>query len=309
MRVNEGISALRQRRESAVLSIGNFDGVHAGHRAIIERMKSLAAGGPLVIATFEPHPLTVLNPAKSLSRLTPFGLKKRLLADIGIDELIVLPPTPEVLGLTAEAFWQLLRDETRPAHIVEGHSFNFGKDRAGTIERLREWAAGSPVTVHQIECMGRQLVGGGHVEVSSSVVRALLGEGRVEDAAICLDRPYRLTGRVVRGFGRGRTIGVPTANLDCGDGLIPADSVYAARCAIDGRPYAVALSIGSTPTFEQARLQVEAHVLDFEGDLYDQSLEVDLLRHLRGQTKYLSTDALVAQIRHDLADVRAIAHV
>jgi riboflavin kinase/FMN adenylyltransferase len=152
--------------------------------------------------------------------------------------------------------------------------------------------------------MGLQLSGGGHVEVSSSVVRALLAEGRAEDAAICLGRPYRLQGTVVRGFGRGRTIGVPTANLDCADQLIPAHGVYAARCSIDGTPYPVALSIGINPTFEPQRLQVEAHVIGFEGDLYDRTLAVDLTTRLRPQQKYSSKEELVAQIARDVDRAR-----
>jgi riboflavin kinase/FMN adenylyltransferase len=242
----------------------------------------------------------VLRPEQAPPRLTPPDLKRELLAAAGVDDLVVLPPVPEVLGLSAEAFWHLLRDEARPAHLVEGESFNFGKGRGGTIERLREWAAGTGVNLHVVEPVQVPLLDLQVVAVSSSLARWLLAWGRVRDAAICLGRPYVLEGAVVKGHQRGRTIGMPTANLDCAAQLVPADGVYAARCEVEGRTYPVALSIGTLPTFGDNARQVEAHLIGFQGDLYGHTLRVEVLDWVREQWKFKGIDALKQQMARDL---------
>jgi riboflavin kinase / FMN adenylyltransferase len=295
----DGLDGLRAVPPGAVLSIGNYDGVHTGHTAILRAMRDAAAGAPVVVATFEPHPLTVLRPDLAPPRLTPLETKARLLAGQGVDVLVTLPPTPAVLGLTAAEFWALLRDGVRPGRIVEGQSFNFGRDRGGTIERLIEWAAGTGIVVERRLAHAIR-IGEADVVVSSSVVRSLLSEGRVEDAARCLGRRYALEGVVVQGFQRGRTIGVPTANLDAGDQLVPGEGVYAGHAVVAGRAWPAAVSIGSTPTFEQRRSQVEVHLVGFAGDLYGRPLGVELVRRLRDQTRFPSVDALKAQLARDI---------
>ncbi|MGN6724914.1 MAG: riboflavin biosynthesis protein RibF [Tepidisphaeraceae bacterium] len=308
----EGLEGLRSVPDGAALTIGNYDGVHVGHVAIIRHLQSIAtgtpagrpAGRPLVLATFEPHPLTVLRPQLAPPRLTPVETKNRLLADLGIDYLVTLPPTPSLLNLTAEAFWGILRDDVRPACIVEGPRFNFGKGRGGSIEKLVEWAQSTPIHVHQLPGVERALNDRTIVTVSSSMIRWLLGYGRVEDAAICLGRAYELRGTVVQGFQRGRTIGVPTANLQCGDQLVPADGVYAGAAEVNGQTYPAAISIGTAPTFEVGRYQVEVHLIGFTGDLYGQTLHVRLTRWLRDQMKFPGPDALIAQLQRDLAAAR-----
>ncbi|HEX8324836.1 MAG TPA: riboflavin biosynthesis protein RibF [Tepidisphaeraceae bacterium] len=304
-----GIDGLCSLPPGVVLSVGNYDGVHAGHEAILRAMRDDAGSGPLAIpiavVTFEPHPLTVLRPSLVPPRLTPLPMKMRLLAERGVDYLVTLPPTPEVLGLTAVAFWELLRDRVRPSRIVEGQSFNFGRDRGGTIEKLIEWSAGTDIVVERRPAHAVRL-GGVDVAVSSSVVRSLLLEGRVEDAARCLGRAYELEGQVVQGFQRGRTIGVPTANLDGGEQLVPAEGVYAGRVSLSGRTYAAAVSIGTTPTFEQRRAQVEVHIIDFSGDLYGKPLAVSMLSRLRDQERFSSVDALKTQLSQDILAARRI---
>ena len=305
MQVLSGLDGLRALPAGSVLSIGNYDGVHTGHDAILRAMRGTAGEAAVVVATFEPHPLTVLRPDIVPPRLTTLPVKSRLLAERGVTHLVTLPPTPEVLGLTAEEFWAILRDDVRPSRIVEGQSFNFGRGRGGTIEKLIEWSAGTGIVVD------RRPVHAVHIEeadvvVSSSVVRSLLKDGQVADAARCLGRPYELEGEVVRGFERGRTIGVPTANLDCGPQLVPAEGVYAGHAEVAGRRYAVALSIGSTPTFEQRRPQVEAHLVDFAGDLYGRRLSVFVVDRLREQRKFESVDALKSQLAVDIRTVRQI---
>jgi riboflavin kinase / FMN adenylyltransferase len=310
MNTQHGLDALRRLPPGSVLSIGNFDGLHLGHREILRTASTLRAASPsrrVAVATFEPHPLTVLRPDRAPPRLTPPDRKRDLLEQAGVDEYVVLPPTPDVLNLTAEQFWQVLRDEARPAHLVEGESFNFGKGRGGSIDRLREWTAGSPVRLHVVPPVTVALLDLQIVPASSSLVRWLVAHGRMRDAAICLGRPYELVGPVVKGHQRGRTIGMPTANLDCGDQLVPADGVYAGRCEVGGRVYPVALSVGTMPTFGANARQVEAHLVGFEGDLYGRTLGVEVLDWLREQRKFGGIDALKAQLAEDVRDVVARA--
>jgi riboflavin kinase/FMN adenylyltransferase len=169
------------------------------------------------------------------------------------------------------------------------------------VEKLREWARGTGVEVRVVEPVEVALLDLTVAPASSSLVRWLLANGRVRDAAIVLGRPYTLEGTVVTGYQRGRTIGVPTANLDCGEQLIPTEGVYAGRCAVDGRVYPAAVSIGRMETFgDTLRRQVEAHLVEFSGDLYDRVIRVELLDWGREQVKYDGLDALMAQIRRDV---------
>jgi riboflavin kinase/FMN adenylyltransferase len=308
MRVVDGLQDFRSLPAGAVVSIGNFDGVHRGHQQILNttrQLKAIAHAPATVIVTFEPHPLTVLRPQLVPPRLTPPARKRELLEASGVDILVNLPPAREVLDLTAEQFWQILRDEVRPSHLVEGSSFNFGKNRGGTIERLREWTRDSAIELHVADPVTVALLDLAVVSVSSSLIRWLLAGGRVRDAAVCLGRGYELQGDVVAGAGRGREIGVPTANLRCSDQLIPADGVYAGRCAVDGVTYPAALSIGTNPTFGENPRTIEPHLLDFSGDLYGKTLRVELVDWLREQQTYASVEALKSQIVRDISDTRA----
>jgi riboflavin kinase/FMN adenylyltransferase len=235
--------------------------------------------------------------------------KDALLAHAGADVLVVLPPTPQVLGLTAEAFWQILRDDVRPAHIVEGPSFAFGKSRGGTVQRLRDWSAGTAIQVHVVQPLAVPLLNMNLAPVSSSLIRWLLAYGRARDAAICLGRPYAIEGQVVPGHQRGRTIGMPTVNLRCDDQLIPADGVYAGRCTVDGRTWPAAISIGTMPTFGSNARQLEAHLIGFSGDLYGRTLQLELLDWLRDQWKYPTVAALKSQLSRDLTATSSRANL
>jgi riboflavin kinase/FMN adenylyltransferase len=300
-----------------VLSIGNYDGMHLGHARLLEVARTLRAGsrsGRIAVATFEPHPLTVLRPALAPPRLTPPEIKQALLEQAGVDDYVILPPAPEVLNLSAEDFWSILRDNVKPSHLIEGSTFHFGKGRGGTIERLRKWCEqtqleADPIEFHVMDAVTAVLLDLAIVPVSSSLIRWLLAYGRARDAAICLGRPYALRGEVIRGFGRGKQLGIPTANIRCDDQLICADGVYAARCRLDGTSYPAALSIGSLPTFEQQNHQVEAHLIGFDGDLYGRTIEIEVLDYLREQRKYGGVEPLMAQIGRDLEKVRQEADV
>lgn len=306
MQVFHGLDGLRRLPAGCVMSIGNFDGVHAGHQRILSiarefRRQARVAGAGVAAVTFEPHPLTVLRPEMAPPRLSSPATKQQLLEEQGVDFLVILPPTRDVLDLSAERFWEILRDQVRPTHLVEGDQFSFGKDRRGTIGRLREWSSASDVQLHVIEPVEVPLLDLSVVPVSSSLIRWLLAYGRARDAAICLGRAFALEGTVVPGDQRGRTIGVPTANLRCDDDqLVPADGVYAARCSVGRSAYPAALSIGNVPTFDGARRQVEAHLIGFAGDLYGQTLCVEVLDWLRQQRKFAGVDPLKDQIQRDI---------
>lgn len=309
MNVREGLSGLRSLPPGSAATIGNFDGVHTGHRHIIAACNALrpqSRSGRVAVVTFEPHPLTVLRPELAPPRLTMPDTKRRLIESLGVDEYVVLAPTPDVLGLHAEAFWAILRDEARVAHLVEGESFTFGKARGGTVRKLREWSYGTDVSLHIVEPVEASMLDQQIAPVSSSLVRFLVHAGRMRDVSRCLSRAYVLEGPVVKGHQRGRAIGIPTANLDCGDLMVPADGVYAAQCTIAGRRHAVALSIGTMPTFGENRRQIEAHILDFDGDLYGQYLTVGVIDWVREQWKLPGLEALKVQIAKDVEVVRRV---
>jgi riboflavin kinase/FMN adenylyltransferase len=303
MNVYDGIEGLRKVPPGSVMSIGNFDGLHRGHARIIETMEAArdASGADrLAVVTFEPHPLTVLRPDLAPPRLTPPAVKRALLEKAGVSDYVILPPTRDVLNLSAEEFWRILEDDVRVSQLIEGPSFNFGKDRRGTIQRLREWSAGTNVKLQVVDPVQVVLMDLQIAPVSSSLIRWLIGYGRMRDAAICLGHPYMLEGTVVKGAQRGRSIGVPTINLDCGDQLIPADGVYVGRCNVDGAVHTAAVSIGNAPTFEDAQWQIEAHLLDFSGDLYGRTLQLQIIDWVREQRRFGGIDALKKQIARDI---------
>lgn len=301
-----GLDALRSAPAGCVMSIGNFDGLHVGHRQILRvaRARADARRVPLVLVTFEPHPLTVLRPNVAPPRLSQPATKPAALEALGVDHLIVLPPSPDVLNTSAEAFYELLRS-AGVAEIVEGRDFNFGKGRGGTIERLREWTTRDGITLTTVPDVEVRLTDLSIVAMRSSLIRWLLLHGRVRDAAIGLGSPYVLEGVVVPGEQRGRTIGFPTVNLACGEQLLPAEGVYAAATTIDGKRYAVALSIGTKPHFDGVGVAVEGYILDFTGDLYGRSLRVEVIEWLREQEKYPSLDVFLEQLNRDVARVHA----
>lgn len=301
MQVLNGLAAIATVPPNAVLSVGNFDGVHRGHQRLLTHGRKLAGEGtPLVVMTFEPHPLTRLRPVMAPPRLTPVAMKHQLLAEAGVDILVELPPDPEVLTITAHDFFALLVGRMKVAHLVEGPDFNFGKGRFGTIDHLRLWSEGTGMQVHVLEEVTVPLTNLNLVEVRSSLIRWLVAYGRVRDAAICLGRPYTLRGMIVKGFQRGRTIGIPTANFSCGEQFVPDDGVYVGRCKVAGKMYAAAVSIGTMPTFGETVRQVEAHLLGFTGDVYGQVLDLELIDYVREQRKYSSLEMLKEQMQRDM---------
>ena len=288
-----------------VVSLGNFDGVHRGHAAILARLRATADGRgvPAVAVTFDPHPVAVLRPEHAPPVLTAHDRRADLLRAGGADAVVRLPVDRHLLAHTAEQFFErVLMDAFGAVGMVEGGDFRFGRDRGGDVNALRRWGEPRGLTVATV---GPVEVGG--EPVSSSRVRRLIGEGAVGEAAALLGRPHRLTGDVVRGEGRGRTLGFPTANLSGVDVLAPAAGVYAASCDVDGRRFAAALHVGPRPTFRGDPPTVECHLLDFSGDLYGRRLSVDLLARVRGVREFDGSDALKRQVADDLEAVRAAA--
>lgn len=302
------------KRVTAV-TIGNFDGVHEGHAALINAARGAAgADGRVVALVFDPHPLTRLRPEAAPARLSTFAQREERLRRLGADEVIQLTPSREFLALEAEDFLDRLVTRFRPAAIVEGDDFRFGRHRVGSVDFLRQRAGGHGYRVIVVDPVERALRDQSVVRVSSSLIRWLLGCGRVEDAATLLGRPYELTGRVIRGDQRGRTINVPTANLDHGEMLLPKDGIYAgrARRVADNDPAgagewrAAAISIGTKPTFGEHPRICEAHLLDFDGPLddYGWTIQLQITHWLRDQLVYRDVQGLMDQLDRDLAATR-----
>jgi len=304
------ITDLNQLSGGAV-TIGNFDGVHRGHRRIIERLKSNATkhDGPAIVFTFDPHPVRLLRPEQAPPPLTWTGRKAHLLNDLGVDGLIAYPTSRELLKLTPDEFFQqVIVDKLNAKAMIEGPNFFFGRDRAGDVHVLRELCDAHGIDLEIVEPLEQ-----GDTLISSSRIRAAIAEGNVEAAREMLTEPYRLRGMVIHGSSRGAQIGFPTANLDAIDTLPPTVGVYAGRAyisdangtnGVNSDTHAAAIHIGPNPTFGEGAVKVEVHLIDFDGDLYGKPLEVDFLKRLRGVTKFDGVDALTAQLKKDVAAAR-----
>lgn len=311
---------------SSVITIGNFDGVHAGHAALIARARQVAAAGPaprrVLALTFDPHPLSTLRPEDTPPRLTTFSRRADLLRALGADRVVRLRPDHRTLHLTPEAFVRRLVERYRPVSFVEGSDFRFGRDRAGDVLRLAELGATMGFGVEVVPPVEVALTDQSIVAASSTLVRWLVAHSRVRDAAILLGRPYTLEGRVVRGDRRGRTIGFPTANLQaiC---LAPGDGVYAGRARLpSGENLPAAISVGTKPTFGHTERAVEAYLLTEPAagtaskrrrsvtlpglPEYGWDLTLEFIGWVRDQVRFESVESLVDQMRRDCERVAEI---
>jgi riboflavin kinase/FMN adenylyltransferase len=285
------------------ITIGNFDGAHRAHAALIRAAVEAAEGGPVIVLAFEPHPATVLRPDAVPSRLSRFDQRSAWLTELGAAQVVQLVPTPQLLAMSPREFIADLAACFRPAAIVEGPDFRFGSNRAGSINTLREMEREFNYRTVVIESMEAALSDHQVVPVSSSMIRWLVAQGRMRDAQQLLGRPFELRGQVVPGEQRGRAIGVPTCNLEHGEQLLPADGVYAGLAALpDGRAFPAAISIGTKPTFGAHPRLCEAHLIGFNGPLdhYGWPLRLEFHRWLRDQLAYDSVAALVHQLKRDL---------
>jgi riboflavin kinase/FMN adenylyltransferase len=293
---------------ATAIMIGNFDGVHLGHVELVHAARSAVGDDGRVIAlSFEPHPITVLR-GEAPGRLTSIAERTRLLDAAGADEVVVLEATRELLLQPPEAFIEAIVAPYRAGVIVEGPDFHFGRNRAGNVETLRELQARFGYHTIVIDPVEVALIDGTIVRVSSTMIRWLLEQGRVPDAARLLGRPFELVGPVVCGDRRGRSLGVPTANLDHRDLMLPGDGIYAgvarreeADHGLEWRP--AAISIGTKPTFGDLPRVCEAHIIGHDGqiDEYDWTLRIRFTHWLRDQIRYPDADALTAQLGRDIA--------
>jgi riboflavin kinase/FMN adenylyltransferase len=291
--------------KNAVVTIGNFDGVHVGHKALFEKVmkKAEILGGTSVVVTFEPHPIRVLNCHKDFPLITLYEQKVELIGAIGVDELICIPFTPEFAATPARSFVQnILCDTIGMKAIIVGPDYSFGRKREGNIGLLREMGESSG-----FEVIVSNWVEQGPRRISSTEIRKLVKAGEVEEASRLLGRYHQLRGRVIQGRDRGgKVLGFPTANLAISDELCPVEGVYAVTVEHDKRTYWGVANIGYSPTFANGKFSVEVHVLDFRKNIYDHSIRVNFVRRLRGEEKFPDPEALAVQIGKDIEKARKI---
>jgi riboflavin kinase/FMN adenylyltransferase len=315
VQVIEGVGPCPTPLAPSVVSIGAYDGVHLGHRAVISQVKELAAAEGLntVVVTFDRHPAMVVRPESAPKLLCDLDQKLELLADAGVDATYVVHFDAERATETAEDFVdEVLVGCLSTRAVVVGEDFHFGHKRGGNVALLREMGASRGFTVEGLELVGPDgLPANGSGPVSSTAIRALLAEGSVGEAAALLGRPHEVRGVVEHGDKRGRELGFPTANLAIATEIaLPADGIYAGWLErADGTVLATAMSLGHRPTFyerpEGAPL-LECHLLDFAGDLYGELVKVRFVERLRGEVRFDGVDALVEQMGADVAATRAL---
>lgn len=303
MRIVQGLESVPPETPPSAVALGAFDGVHLGHRALLRTAltRARAAGLEAVACTFDPHPMEVLQPDRAPRPITTLDERLALIGETGVDAVVVLAFTRELASIEPEAFVKdVLLGRLRAREIVVGYNHRFGRGARGDARLLQDLAARLGFQAHVVPPM---TVDG--AAVSSTEIRAALQRGDVTTAARDLGRPYAIAGQVTAGAGRGRTLGVPTANIESDRPVLVARGVYRGRTHVDGRSHATVVNIGVRPTFGETILAVEAHLLDFTGDLYGRRIRLDLLDRLRDEMRFPSVDELKAQIARDIAAVRS----
>ncbi len=291
--------------KNPVVTIGNFDGVHKGHQALIERVRNKARelDGESVIITFHPHPVKVLCPDCNLKFITPHRRKLELLADYGVDVTWVISFSKEFASLSAHDFVKnYLVDYLGMKWIIVGYDYHFGKNREGNITFLEEQGK---LYNFGVESVSEIVVGS--LIVSSTSVRKLIQQGHMQMVANLLGRPYEIRGKVIRGRNRGgRLLGFPTANINIGEYVPPKTGVYAVKVEIDGEVYNGAANCGYNPTFCDSDLSLEIHILDFDRYIYNKQVSVQFIKYIREERRFSGIDELVDQIGRDVEAVRQI---
>lgn len=298
------------------LTIGNFDGVHSGHSALVQRCREVVGqDGKVVVLAFSPHPMMVLNPEQAPSSIEPIEVRIARLKAAGADEVVELEPTPELLAMSAQAFVDHVIDSYRPTVIVEGTDFRFGKRRAGTPTVLKELASVRGVEVQIVPPVETALTDQSIVKASSTMARWLIAHGRVRDAGFVLGRPHELSGTVVQGDQLGRQIGFRTANLKT-DSMLPCDGVYGVVVVLpDGTEFGGAMNIGIRPTVEGTERRAEVHVFDADGSPwmpsdgfpeYGWDIRVKMIGWVRDQIKFASVDVLSEQLGRDVQRAKSM---
>ena len=303
MSLEEDLAHLTPARDSA-LTIGVFDGVHRGHRHLIDALVEEARASGLLagVVTFKNHPVTVLRPGTRVRFLTDVAERSRLLKELGVDFVAAVRFDPALAGLSSRDFLGVLASELRMRKLVVGPDFAMGRDRDGSVETL-------PAIASEIgaEFKSVDLVTDPSGLVKSTAIRKQIADGEVSGAARLLGRNFSIAGTVGEGQRRGREMGFPTANLEVHpDLIIPGDGIYATWAHLESGRHMAATSIGLRPTFDDGENRtVEAFLLDFSEDIYGQTLRLEFVKHLRGEEKYDTVEALMEQIDRDVQDTRA----
>lgn len=313
MRLFRHFTDLDDDARGAVVAVGNFDGVHRGHRAVLTRAKAISQdlGAPLAVATFEPHPRNYFQPDLPPFRLTPLRSKARQLEEAGVDLLFVLTFDAEMAGRCAEGFVDdILVGGLGARHVVVGYDFVFGRKRQGTVDFLIEKGRQRGFAVSVIQAVKEA----GGDAYSSTLIRDLLTCGKPADAARVLGRVWEIEGHVLPGDRRGRELGFPTANVDMTGYLLPAFGIYAARAGLDRETgngtvtdwYDGAVNLGERPTIGDGKVLLEVHIFDFDQDIYGRLIRVGLIEYIRPEKAFDSLDQLKNAIEADCVRVREI---
>ena len=301
MKIHHGIERITERISRAVVTIGNFDGVHLGHQELLRRTGALAGeiGGTSVAMTFWPHPVSLFKPG-TFVRIQTLEERLALLESFGMDHAVVVEFSRDLADLVPAQFLHKVMLKTFDLeHVVLGWNTTFGKGRAGDVNTMKEFGQDVGFGVHSVD----PVMHGGE-PISSSRIRRAVASGEVDQAAIMLGRPYRLSGPVVKGFQRGgRLLGFPTANIHTKAPLVPARGVYAAWTWLGETRYKGALNIGVNPTFGNESPTVEVHLLDFDRDIYGETLSVEPMVRIRPEQKFDGLSALKTQIAEDVRKV------
>jgi riboflavin kinase/FMN adenylyltransferase len=304
MRIIDDLTFATEDFSSPVVTIGNYDGLHLGHQAIITRVIELAkqGKGESVVLTFEPHPVKFFHPELQTPLITPYRKKMILLTQFGVDATINLPFTEEIARMSAKEFIEeIVQKRLAPRWVVVGFNFTFGKGRTGSPEELRKIGEELGFGVEIIP----PFQVGGEV-VSSTRIRELIARGEIRAANRMLGSNFFMLGRVIHGHARGKGLGFPTANLEITQDLYPNDGVYAAQVMVDERRYDGVVNIGTNPTFRDGQLAVEVFLFGYQGDLYGKELQVALVDKIRDEQTFPSPEQLVRQIEKDIQRAKEI---
>jgi riboflavin kinase/FMN adenylyltransferase len=298
MKIVTQVTDLKGQYTGAAIALGTFDGVHIGHQKIIRQAVKFAkqSCGASIVLTFSNHPLSVISPSRQPPQLTTAGYKAELIAALGVDVLLNIPFTKDFLRLAPQEFVNLLVENIQPSHLVVGPNYSYGYKSSGTPETLS--AAG---LTYGFKVLVHPAVYSGEILVSSTTIRRCIQHGQVKKAALLLGRPFRASGTVVTGDGRGSMLGFPTANIGLDEGLVfPGDGVYAVKVRTADKLYNGLANVGSNPTFNVASRRMEVHVLQFTGNLYGQRLRIDFLEKIRDEITFNGVESLKHQISQDL---------
>ena len=302
MQVFESLD-FEEKFANPILTIGNYDGLHLGHRKIIERVeiKARENKGTSMLMTFHPHPLTILKPDRFIGLITPLPVKRRLIEEAGIDVMFIIPFTDEFHLISPESFVEnILVQKLGIKGLIVGYDFKFGKGGKGNVKYLaaKSTQYGFFFDIQEAITLDNEKVG-------SNRIRRMIQEGDVKKAGLHLGRPYMIGGTVMAGDGRGRTIGFPTINLQTEFPLMPGRGVYVSSVEIGGKRLPAVTNIGFNPTFDGQSLTIETYIMDFSQDLYNQKVALYFLDRIRDEVKFSSVDELKDRIRKDVEIARA----